>query len=153
MSTRDHEWDASGASIADFLALREIESRLALDTDAGRWDEFLDWFVPEAEADYGTLGKGPIEQIVDSIRESQARYQGTMNVVGTHRSSVESDRAEAETYVVSHHFRSDGEQSWDDQAGTHYFDEFVRTLEGWRISRRIAQLRWFRSDASSSGWL
>lgn len=153
MSTRRHDPNTPDSLTADQIALQQIESRLALATDAGRWTDFLDCFVPAAEADYGALGSGPIDQIVALIRESQARYQGTMNVVGTHWSSVEDDRARAETYVVSHHFRSDADRSWDDQAGTHYLDEFARMPEGWRITRRIAQLRWFRSDASSSGWI
>lgn len=137
----------------DRLALQEIESRLALATDAGRWDDFLACFVAGAEADYGTLGRAAIEQIVESIQESQAGYQGTMNLVGTHVATIDGDRAQAETYVVSHHFRSDEGQSWDDQAGTHYFDEFTFTPDGWRIARRTAKLRWFRSDASATGWL
>ncbi|GEM_PF-2432304 len=153
MSSRDHDASTNHVLAADLLALQQIESRLALATDAGRWDDFLACFVPEAEADYGALGAGPIEQIVASIRESQARYQGTMNLVGTHWARVEADRAMAETYVVSHHFRSDADQSWDDQAGTHYLDEFARAPAGWRIVRREAKLRWFRSDACSSGWL
>jgi hypothetical protein len=153
MSSRDHVGVSVGTSVIDILALQQIESQLALATDGGRWRDFLDCFVPKAMADYGSLGTAPIEQIVALIQESQAGYQGTMNVVGTHWSSIESDRAKSETYVVSHHFRTEADQSWDDQAGTHYLDEFVRTSEGWRISRRVAKLRWFRSDASSSGWL
>ena len=153
MSSRDQETSASSALAGDLLALHHIESRIALATDAGEWSEFLECFVPGAEVDYGTLGTGRIEEIVPAIRESQARYRGTMNVVGTHWSSVDADRARAETYVVSHHFRSEAGEAWDDQAGTHYLDEFLRTPGGWRITRRVAQLRWFRSDASSSGWL
>ena len=137
----------------DLLAIHRIQSDLAFATDAGHWDEFLACFVPEAHADYGSLGEGPIEQLVRLIQESQARYQGTMNLVGTHRASIESDRASAETYVASHHFRVDANQSWDDQAGTHYVDELVRTSDGWRISRRSAHLRWYRSIPSESGWI
>ena len=85
-----------------------------------------------------------------AIEASQSRYQGTMNLVGTHRSRIEGDRATAETYVVSHHFRVEDGRSWDDQAGTRYVDELVRTPEGWRITRRTARLLWFRSDASAS---
>ena len=153
MSKNDHAPGLVRASAEDRLALQDIESRLALATDAGRWDDFLACFVQGAEVDYGSLGMGPVEEIAELIRESQGRYQGTMNLVGTHCSSVETNRAKAETYVVSHHFRLEAEVSWDDQAGTHYFDEFARTPEGWRIARRVAQLRWFRSDASSSGWI
>ena len=153
MSMKKHAPGLIDESAEDRLALQDIESRLALATDAGKWDDFMGCFVQGAEVDYGSLGAGPIEEITELIRESQGRYQGTMNVVGTHCSRVEADRAKAETYVVSHHFRLEAGVSWDDQAGTHYLDEFARTPEGWRITRRVAQLRWFRSDASSSGWI
>ncbi len=137
----------------DLLALQRIQSDLAFATDAGHWDKFLACFIPEARADYGSLGEGPIEQLVRQIQESQARYQGTMNLVGTHRASIEGDRASAETYVASHHFRVDAHQSWDDQAGTHYVDRLVRVSDEWRISERTAQLRWFRSVPAETGWL
>ena len=153
MPGKDEEAGSRGSAPADLVDLRNVESQLALATDAGNWSDFLDCFVEGAEADYGELGAGPIEQIAGLIQESQARYQGTMNVVGTHLAAVDGNRARAETYVVSHHFRLEGEQSWDDQAGTHYVDDFVRTALGWRIDRRVAQLRWFRSDSSSSGWI
>ena len=137
----------------DLSELRGIQSDLALATDAGRWDDFVGCFVSGALVDYGSLGSGPVERIVESIRESQSNYQGTMNIVGTHSAQVDGDRAVAETYVVSHHFRADGNQSWDDQAGTHYVDRLVRCSEGWRISERTAHLRWIMSVLSETGWL
>ena len=137
----------------ELLELQRLQSNLALATDAGRWADFLACFMPDADVDYGSLGVGPIERIVESIRESQARYLGTMNIVGTHRADVEGERAKADTYVVSHHFRTDDGQAWDDQAGTYYVDQLVRTAQGWRIDRRTAHLRWFKSVPSETGWL
>jgi hypothetical protein len=133
---------------ADLLALRALHDRIALATDSGDWDAFRDCFVPEAHADYGELGIGAIEQILDAIRESQSRYAGTLNVVGTHRAVVSGDGATADTYVVSHHFRHAEGTAIDDEAGTHYADELVRTKEGWKISRRVARVRFFRSTAT-----
>jgi len=153
MSEREEQAGVARATAADRIALQDLQSVLALATDSGDWPAFLACFVPGAEVDYGGLGAGPIEELVERIQESQARYQGTMNVVGTHTAQVDGDRASARTYVVSHHFRVEAGQSWDDQAGTHYRDEFERTPEGWRIARRAADLRWFRSDASASGWI
>ncbi len=145
--------DGSGGSAADRLALCDLQSAIALATDAGDWVAFLGCFIRGAGVDYGGLGAGAVEELVERIRESQDRYQGTMNVVGTHTAHIEGDRATAQTYVVSHHFRVDAGQSWDDQAGTLYRDEFERTPEGWRVARREADLRWFRSDASATGWM
>ena len=153
MSKQDDDAQSINLLAADRTTLQELQSTLALATDAGKWEEFLACFVPAAEANYGSLGVGPIEELIALIQESQLRYLGTMNLVGTHTARIEGDRASAETYVVSHHFRIDEGQSWDDQAGTHYLDDFERTCDGWRIARRVAYLRWFRSDASSSGWL
>jgi hypothetical protein len=133
-------------------SLQRIESRLALATDAGDWVRFRACFTTDARADYGALGAGPIEEIVSAIRDSQARYAGTMNLVATHLAEVDGERAHAETYVVSHHFRTEGGESWDDHAGTHYLDEFVSGPEGWQIARRVARLRWFRSDLIVGGW-
>ena len=139
--------------VADRLAIADLQHSIALATDHGAWPTFLACFVPGAHADYGDLGAGPIESLVERIRESQARYQGTMNVVGTHTARVDGDHASAETYVVSHHFRSESGQSSDDQAGTRYRDELARTPGGWRIVSRVASLRWYRSEPVAPGWL
>jgi hypothetical protein len=135
--------------MADLLALRALYDQIALATDSGDWEAFRHCFIPEAHADYGDLGVGAIEQIVGAIRESQAQYAGTMNVVGTHRAVVTGDGATADTYVVSHHFRQAEGTAIDDEAGTHYADELVRTNEGWKISRRVARVRFFRSTPTT----
>jgi hypothetical protein len=132
--------------------LERIENRLALATDSGDWVRFQACFTADARADYGALGAGPIAEIVSAIRGSQARYAGTMNLVGTHLAEVDGNRGRAETYVVSHHFRNQDGESWDDHAGTHYLDEFVYGPQGWQIARRVARLRWFRSDRIVGGW-
>lgn len=146
--TRPHADEAS-----DRLALADLVACLAFATDAGDWSTFVGCFVPGAGVDYGSLGAGPVEEIVQHLQESQAQYLGTMNVVGTHRATLDGDRAHAETYVVSHHFRREGDSSFDDEAGTLYRDEFLRTGEGWRIARRVAELRWFKSDPCGGGWI
>jgi hypothetical protein len=144
---------ATSAQADDLLAIRALASRIALATDSADWPAFEACFVPGAHADYGDLGVGPIEQLAAAIRESQARYLGTMNLVGTHHATVSGERARSETYVVSHHFRRDEGQSFDDQAGTRYSDELVRMPEGWKIARRVARLQWFRSDPVEGGWI
>ena len=153
MSSTPVEARPNAEEVSDRLALADLVACLALATDAGDWAAFVGCFAPGAGVDYGSLGAGPVEDIVQRLQESQAQYLGTMNVVGTHRVTLEGDRALAETYVVSHHFRQEGDSSWDDEAGTQYHDEFVRTAEGWRIARRVAEVRWFKSDPCAGGWL
>ena len=69
MPKREENAGATGVTPAELMALHQVQSRLALSTDAGNWKEFLDCFVPAAEVDYGTLGVGPIEKIVGLIQE------------------------------------------------------------------------------------
>lgn len=139
--------------VSDRLALADLVACLAFATDAGDWSAFVGCFVAGAGVDYGSLGAGPVEEIVQHLQQSQSQYLGTMNLVGTHRATLNGDQAHAETYVVSHHFRQESDASWDDEAGTLYRDEFLRTAEGWRIARRVAELRWFKSDPCAGGWI
>ena len=155
----------TGASVrasvraSDLSEIRRLEDRLAFATDAGDWQAFLECFEADATGDYGALGSGPIAGIVDAIAESQGRYLGTMNFVGTHDASWQGDRAVARTYVVSHHFRGEGRGEGgagvqaDDHVGTCYADRFVKRSGVWKIAHREARVLWFRQDEVHGGWL
>ncbi len=139
--------------VSDLAEIRHIENRLAFATDAGQWQAFLECFEDDATGDYGALGSGPIGGIVDSIAQSQERYLGTMNFVGTHDAEWDVDRALARTYVISHHFRTEGEAQADDHVGTSYTDRFVKRAGVWKIAHREARVLWFRQDEVRGGWV
>lgn len=155
--------DLTSACLAASIEIRRVVEAVAFATDAGDWEAFLDGFTRDATCDYGEVGAGAMREILDTIRASQARYLGTMNVVGTHRAWARGADWMAETYVISHHFRRDESgQQWDDHVGTRYADRFVKVTNGvaggadsgWRIAHRHATVLWFRQDAvGAGGWL
>lgn len=154
MERGTHEAEDLPTSARAAQEIRSVLDTLALATDAGDWVGFRECFVDGATADYGDLGRGAIDGIVDAIRESQSRYLGTMNFVGTHHARSDGNGFVAETYVISHHFRRDGGTSWDDHVGTHYVDRFVRGDAGWKIAHRVTRVVWFRQDeVTGAGWL
>ena len=137
----------------DLGEIRALVDAIALATDAGGWPDFLACFTEDATADYGSLASGGVHEVAAAIRESQSRYQGTMNCVTSHLVQDDPAGPTGQTYVVSHHFRSEEGQAWDDCAGTLYRDRFVQTPGGWKIAERVATVLWFRQDPIQGGWL
>jgi hypothetical protein len=127
----------------DRIEIRDLLSRIAIATDRRDWEAFAACFVPGAAADYGATSSGTIEEAIVVLAPMLEGYASTMNFVGTHRADLDGDRGTAETYVLSYHRREDVPAS-DDIAGTRYLDDVVRTADGWRIGRRVAELLWFR---------
>lgn len=127
----------------DRIEIRDLLSRIAIATDRRDWEAFAACFVPGAAADYGETSSGTIDDAVAVLGPMLQGYASTMNFVGTHRVDLDGDRGIAETYVLSYHRREDDPAS-DDIAGTRYVDDVVRTPDGWRIGRRVAELLWFR---------
>jgi len=144
---------AASTRTSDLAEIRNVQDRLAFATDAGDWQTFLACFVDGATGDYGALGSGPIGAIVDAIAESQGRYLGTMNFVGTHEADWNVDHALARTYVISHHFRAEGESQADDHVGTRYADRLVKQDGLWKVVHREARVLWFRQDVVHGGWI
>lgn len=67
-----------------------------------------------------------------------ARYDETLHLVSTHRTSVDGDQATGVAYCEAHH-RGDGA---DRVLFIRYDDEYVRTPEGWRFAARTVGIRW-----------
>jgi len=125
-------------------SIRDLVARYNFYGDTGRITELADLFLPdgEFELDDGTelhrcRGRAEITALLESIKQrwvAEARDLKTsgrvFHSVGTHVIDVlDSDHARGHAYVSL--IRSGGLAEWG-----RYLDEYQRTSDGWRFSRR-----------------
>ena len=86
------------------------------------------------------IGRGEIAEAIKGL----SRYDVTLHVVSNHYVEIEGDVATGESYCRASHIRPvEGgapEARENYIMNIRYLDEFIRTTEGWRISKRELQV-------------
>jgi 3-phenylpropionate/cinnamic acid dioxygenase small subunit len=129
----DHREDQ--AQISDVLI------RYATGIDQRDWPLFRTCWTADVDVDYGDIGTF---SGVDAITGFMARMHDGMGPTHHFMSNfvidVEGGHAAARSYVHAILVvTQDDSANWIDVLGN-YADEFVRTVEGWRIRRRTARM-------------
>jgi SnoaL-like domain len=130
------------------LSLEEISDRLEIQKllidyseaiDRRCFDELDAVFVPDAYIDYRATGgiDGSYPQIKTWLAEVLPTYfDVTSHMLGLPSLHIAGDRATGRTFCFNPMVLK-GEKPAVMQVGVWYEDEFVRTPEGWRMSRRV----------------
>jgi hypothetical protein len=130
------------------LSLEEISDRLELQQlligyseaiDRRQFDELDAIFTPDAYIDYRATGgiDGRYPQIKPWLAEVLPKYFSSYaHMLGLPAIQLDGDKATARTFCFNPMVLK-GEKPKIYQVGVWYDDEFVRTADGWRISRRV----------------
>lgn len=127
------------AQVADIVAIRQLTHDYAWAVDNADLDALMKLFTEDAEWDTTAFGMG-VERghaalrtfFTGLINNTTSRCHMAMN----HRIDVTGDTASATVYL--HAFvtmRQDGRR---DESVGYYADDYVRTDEGWKFRRRVA---------------
>lgn len=121
------------AQIADVLI------RYATGIDQRDWPLFRTCWLPEIDADYGRFGRfTSVDALTDAMTRSHANMGSTYHRLSNFVIDVDGDTAAVRSYVHAVLMVTQGDPAnWIDVVG-HFDDVFVRTAEGWRISRRTS---------------
>ncbi len=126
--------------LSDESDLRDLIHRYALGLDTRDWDLWRSAFTDEVVIDTSDYEPDPptrrlpVDAYVSFVSRLFAGFEATQHLIGSHRFSVDGDRA-----TITAHFRA---EHWSTVAqggdrytmfGT-YVDECERTPYGWRIS-------------------
>ena len=129
------------------LSLEEISDRLELQhllisyseaIDRREFDELDEIFVDDAYIDYRDTGgiDGRYPQIKVWLAETlPAYFERNAHMLGCPPSSSPGHRDRA--HLLFQPDGAQGRQTQVMQVGVWYDDEFVRTADGWRLSRRV----------------
>ena len=138
----------TAAELSDRAEILDVVHRYAWALDSGDWDALDTCFTADAFLDYSSnpAGRaGPYTEIKAWLQKSLAAFVVMQHLMANTEVTLDGDRATARTMLVNpmgartregppHYFA----------IGGRYDDEFVRTVDGWKIARRVESLLWFQ---------
>ncbi|MFV0494673.1 nuclear transport factor 2 family protein [Mycobacterium sp.] len=129
------------------LSLEEISDRLEIQQllvdystaiDQRRFDDLDAVFTPDAYIDYRQLGgiDGSYPEVKKWLSEVLPNFPAYSHLLGNFSVRIDGDAASSRV-ICFNPMVLDGEQDQVLFCGLWYDDEFVRTLQGWRMTRRV----------------
>jgi hypothetical protein len=154
--------DTSGLeSWADRAAVVELLHRYAIALDSRDWAAFRRLFTDDVVVEFmGGNGKNlvswsDLETMATYFESSRAgKAGGGQHVISNEVVELDGDRARAIAYgtnrVAVPRDVDNDEEGHDELSGSIYEDDFVRTREGWRISRHTIRGLWRQETGAST---
>ena len=133
----------SAEEVSDRLELQDLLIRYSEAIDRREFDELDEIFTADAYIDYRDTGgvDGPYPQVKPWLAETLPTYfERNAHMLGLPAIKLAGDTATARTFCFNPMIlkgEKPGEKTKVMQVGVWYDDEFVRTADGWRISRRV----------------
>ncbi len=134
-------WDVQALSDRDEII--ELRSRYGRALDERDWNLMRTVFAEDATADFalGTPFEG-IEDIVRGCRSQMDSLDHTQHFMGNHEVELDGDRARGRHKLIGSAFLHTNIGAPTATLYGDYVDEYVRTDQGWRISRRTLSIAW-----------
>lgn len=117
---------------AETETIRATLARVAAALDRRDWEELREHFTDDTHA-YGARGVDAL------VRQTQAFLGGvgpSQHLLGNHRVTIDGDTARSLTYGRVHHVGMGPMTGSSYECLGEYDDHWVRTGQGWQISRR-----------------
>jgi hypothetical protein len=133
----------SQQELSDRLDIQDQITAYSYAIDLHRWDELDDIFTPDATLDFTASGgeKGTLPELKPWLEKSLNLFDGHQHLMGNTRVSfgADGDSATSQTMCLNPMPLShDGKQTLV-FVGIWYHDDWIRTAEGWRITKRVQQ--------------
>ncbi len=125
--------------LADRIALEDLVIRYANAIDRGDFDGLDDVFLADAYIDYRAMGgiDGPYPKVKAWLPQALGAFPGYMHLVGNFDFRIDGDTASGRVACFNPMVVPNPEGGSDTMfLGLWYIDEYRRTADGWRISRR-----------------
>ncbi|HZU47096.1 MAG TPA: nuclear transport factor 2 family protein [Mycobacterium sp.] len=128
----------SQAEISDRLEIQQLLVDYSTAIDSRRFDDLDEVFTPDAYIDYsafdGIVGRYP--EVKKWLAEVLPNFANYAHMLGLPSIRIDGDTATARTFCFNPMVFG-GEKPNTMLLGLWYDDEFVRTPQGWRMSRRV----------------
>ncbi|EUA76444.1 snoaL-like domain protein [Mycobacterium xenopi 4042] len=126
------------AEISDRLEIQQLLVDYSTAIDSRRFDDLDKVFIPEAYIDYRAMGgvDGRYPQVKAWLAEVLPTFANYAHMLGLPSIRIDGDTATARTFCFNPMVFG-GDEPTTMLLGLWYDDEFVRTPEGWRMSRRV----------------
>ena len=135
---------------ADKEQIAEVLIRYATGIDFKDWALLRTCWTEDVDVDYGEVGRYSGADAITGLMEQLHGAMGpTYHRLTNFAIAVDGDRATARCYVHAVlQAVPDDAASWVEALG-HYDDEFLRTSDGWRISRRTTSIARVHAGAAA----
>jgi hypothetical protein len=132
----------STQELSDRLEIQDQITAYSYAVDFHRWDDLDDIFTADAQLDFSASGgdKGGLTEIKAFFDKALNLFAGHQHLMGNTAVQLAGDSATSQTLCHNPMYLAgkDGEQKVI-FVGIWYHDEWRRTDDGWRISRRVQQ--------------
>ena len=134
-------------TLSDRVEIDDLLTTYTMAIDQGDWDTLDRVFTADAHIDYTASGgiAGPFPEVKAWLAEMLPMFTGMQHLLGQKRVEIDGDEAAVRAYFYNPMAmaREDGTTWHLDIAGV-YVHSLVRTPEGWRSRRLVAELLWDR---------
>ena len=123
--------------MSDRFEIQDLIVGYCYAVDSRDWDALDRFFTPDAVIDYSEMVgiSGSLTEIKAFLAESLKPILAFQHAVSTTRYEIDGDRARTKTVCANPMTVSDGQSTDTLVFGLWYIHDFVRTADGWRISR------------------
>ena len=138
--------------LLDRAEIQDVQLRYATGTDSHDWDLFRSCFTDEVEADFsegfGTpVLRMPADEWVSATAPRMESFKATQHMITNIVITFDDDdHATCVAYVRARHHRPNETGGSDQTVYGYYTNSFVRTPDGWRISRVKLTPRWMTGN-------
>jgi hypothetical protein len=127
-------------SVEDQIALQRLVTEYAYAIDEREWHRLDQVFTPDAYIDYRAMGgiDGPYPRVKAWLPDALKPFPGYMHFIGNLWFHVVGDEAQGKVACLNP-MRVPKPDGGDEMMllGLWYYDRYVRTPAGWRISERV----------------
>ncbi len=121
--------------VRDRLALHDLVMNYCRSIDRRDYKLLRSLYHDDAVEDLGGTGRGTIDQRLEYVRESQARFEITTHRMFNTLFVIDGDKAEGEHYVEAYH-RTPGPNAQELIAGGRYIDRYEKRNGAWKFTYR-----------------
>ena len=125
------------AEISDRLEIQQLLVDYSTAIDNKRFDDLDRVFTPDAHIDYTELGgiAGAYPDVKAWLAKVLPNFPAYFHMLGNFDIRIDGDTASARTILFNPMKLGDDDQIMF--CGLWYDDEFIRTADGWRMTRRV----------------
>jgi hypothetical protein len=130
----------SQQELSDRLEIQDLITAYSYAIDFHRFDDLDEIFTPDATLDYTATGgaAGSLPEIKQWLTSVLTHFGGHQHLAATSLVELDGDTATAKTICHNPMWFTDAATP-PMFVGMWYFDSFVRTTDGWRMTSRMQQ--------------
>jgi hypothetical protein len=151
MGCQDEDMSAELNAIFDRQAIVDLTIAYGWILDHGPRSDLDTVFTADASANYGGVEFDGLPAIIDKIDGSLGRLSISQHLIANQQVSIDGDTATCRCYLQAQHTLRGTEGGDNYIMAGRYFDDLIRTPDGWRMTRRVLTIDWTEGNQKVVG--